>query len=94
MVLLINERLQVLAPDAPAYRWNTSSIVALITQEPDLAGLRARAEALNRAQLVHRAAVGSRTAVLTLNPSYLVIEAASRPDVLVEELDRFTGFES
>jgi hypothetical protein len=93
MMLLIKERLQALAPDVPAYRWNPSSVVAFVVTEPDLAGLRARAEALNRAQLVHRAAVGSRTAVLTLKPSCLVIEAAGRPDVLVEELDRFTGLQ-
>ena len=90
IMLLISERLVPLAPGATVYRWSSSSIVAVVPNVPDLASLRARAVALNHAQLVHRAAVGSRTAVLTLRPSYLIADAET-PDGLVAEIDRFTG---
>ncbi len=94
IAVLIRERLHQLAPEATPYRWNTAAVVAFISQEADLSGLRMRAASQNQAQLVHRTAVGNRTAVLTLKPSYLVTEVASSPEVLVQELDKFTGFSS
>ncbi len=91
VALLIRERLYVLAPGAIAYRWNVSNVVGFITQEQDLAALRKRAAELNQAQLVHRVWLGNRTAVLTMKPSYLVAEAGAL-ELLVEEVDRFSGF--
>jgi hypothetical protein len=89
---LIRERIQPVAQGGTAYRWTASSLVAVFFRPPDLAGLRAEVATLNRTPVVHRIALGSRTAVLTLAPSHLVAEETSDSASLVlEQLDEFTG---
>jgi hypothetical protein len=92
MYRLIKERLQPVAPVNKAFRWTSSSVIGVFPRNRDLSTLRAQLIALNRTPLVHRVALGSRVAVLTVSPSYLVAEAVSdSPNSLIEEVDRFTG---
>jgi hypothetical protein len=89
---LIKERLQPVAPSDTAYRWTPSSLVAVFRRPRDLAGLRKEVAILNGAPLVHRIALGNRTAVMTMTPSHLVAEGVSdSPAPLIEQVDRFTG---
>jgi hypothetical protein len=89
---LIKERLQPVAPGDTAYRWTPSSLVAVFSRPRDLAALRKEVATLNSAPLVHRIALGNRTAVMTMTPSHLVAEGVSgSPEPLVEQVDQFTG---
>jgi hypothetical protein len=89
---LIRERIQPVAQGGAAYRWTPSSLVAVFSRPPDLTGLRAEVAGLNRTPVMHRIALGSGTAVLTLAPSHLVIEETSdSAGLLLEQLDEFTG---
>jgi hypothetical protein len=88
---LVRERLQPLAPESAAFRWNGHSLVGVFSGSFDLAQLRARMEELNRQPLVHRAAHDGRVALLRISPSHLVTKGTGSPDALIEELDRFTG---
>jgi hypothetical protein len=66
--------------------------VAVFEARSSLEELRAEADRLNRAPLVHRAVIGNRTAVLTLNPSQLVAEGrAADGEAFLEQVDRFTA---
>lgn len=89
---MIKERLQPVAPSDLVYRWTPSSLVVAVRRPRDLPALRAEVAALNGKPLVHRIALGNRTAVLTVSPSHLVAEGASdSPAPLIEQVDRFTG---
>lgn len=88
---LIRERIQPVAPADTTYRWTHSSLVALFRRPPGLAPIQAELANLNRNPVIHRIALGNRTAVLTLAPSHLVVEGSPEaPDALVREVDRFT----
>ena len=89
---IIKERLQPVAPGDTAYRWTLSSLVAVFRRLRSLAALRAEVAKLNSAPLVHRFALGNRTAVMTVTPSHLVAEGVSEsPGQLIEQVDQFTG---
>jgi len=89
---IIKERLQPVAPGDTAYRWTLSSLVAVFRRLRSLAALRTEVAKLNGAPLVHRIALGNRTAVMTLTPSHLVAEGVSEsPAQLIEQVDLFTG---
>jgi hypothetical protein len=92
MLLLIKERLQPVAASNATYRWTASSLVGLFHRPRDLDGLRTEMARLNRAPLVYRLPLGNRTAVLTVSPSHLVAEGrGEQTELLIEEVDRFTG---
>lgn len=87
---LIKERLKPVMPKA-MYRWTPSSLVGLFSRPGDAEKLRNEVTALNRGPLVHKMALGGRTAVLTISPSHLVAEGVSGSSAtLVEQVDRFT----
>jgi GGDEF domain-containing protein len=89
---IIKERLQPVAPGDTAYRWTLSSLVAVFRRLRSLAALRTEVAKLNSAPLVHRIALGNRTAVMTVTPSHLVAEGVSEsPGQLIEQVDLFTG---
>jgi hypothetical protein len=92
MFKLIKERFQPLAPTSKTFRWTASSMVGLFCRVRDVIALRGQLAELSRTPMVHRVTVGNRVAVLTVSPSYLVIEALPDcPAQLIEEVDRFTG---
>jgi GGDEF domain-containing protein len=94
-LLLIRERLQPIAPENTAYRWSASSLVAILQRAPDVSRLKAEMAAANREPLVHRIALGSRTATLKVGLSHLVLPANdASPDFLVGEIDRFTNVDA
>jgi hypothetical protein len=91
---LIKERLQPVALGNTTFRWTSSSLVAVFSRPRDLAALRSKVTSLNSSPLVHRIALGNRTAVLTIMPSHLVAEGVpGSPSLLVEQVDRFTGLQ-
>jgi len=91
---LIKERLQPVAVGSPTFRWTASSLVAVFNRARDLAGLRTKVSDLNNTPLVHRIVLGNRTAVLTIKPSHLVAEGVpGSPNLLIEQVDRFTGLQ-
>jgi hypothetical protein len=91
---LIKERLQPVAAGNPTFRWTASSLVAVFSRPRDLAALRSKVSDLNSTPLVHRIVVGNRTAVLTIKPSHLVAEGVpGSPNLLIEQVDRFTGLQ-
>lgn len=88
---LIRERLKPVMPENTLYRWTPSSLVAVFSRPRDADKLRSEVANLNRTPLVHRMALGGRTAVLTLSPSHLVAEGLSGPpSALIEQVDKFT----
>lgn len=88
---LIKERVQPVAPAHTTYRWTSASLVAVVRRPRDLEALRTEVSELNEGPLVHRVALGSRMAVLTVTPSHLVAEGDPDPAALIEQVDRFTG---
>ena len=87
---LIKERLKPVLPGNTMYRWNESTLVAVFSRPRDTEKVRKEVAGLNRTPLVHKMALGSRTAVLTISPSHLVVEGLSGPSaVLIEQVDRF-----
>jgi hypothetical protein len=89
---LIKERLEPVAPGEIAYRWTPASLVAVFRRLRGLDALRAEVANLNATALVHRIALGNRTAVMTVTPSHLVAEGmAGPPGPLVEQVDQFAG---
>jgi hypothetical protein len=92
---IIRERLQPIHPSAMVYRWTSSGLVAVFVQQRDLAALQDKLAPLNRTPIVHRAALGNRTAVLTLAPSHLLLESGPGGAAqMLEQVDRFTRAES
>jgi hypothetical protein len=88
---LIKERVKPLVPENTTYRWTASSLVAVFTCPRDADKVRRDVSVLNRTPLVHKLALGGRTAVLTLAPSHLVVESVSdSPASLIEQVDKFT----
>ena len=88
---LIRERLKPVMPENTLYRWTPSSLVAVFSRPRNAEKLRSEVANLNRTPLVHKMALGGRTAVLTLSPSHLVAEGLSgSPSALIEQVDRFT----
>jgi hypothetical protein len=91
MFRLIRERIQPLAALSSAFRWTPQSLVGIFQRPRGLDSARSEAAALNRFPLVQRISLGNRTAVLTLSPSHLVVEAdAAQPESLIQEIDLFT----
>lgn len=89
---LIKERIQPVAPVNTIYRWTPVSLVAVFRHGGDVTTLRAKVGELNRTRLLHQITLGNRTAALTLSPSHLMAEDPSgEADVLIEQVDRFTG---
>jgi hypothetical protein len=89
---LIKERLQPVASASTMYRWSPSSLMGVFRRRRDLEALQLEVINLNRTPVVHRIALGNRTAVLTVAPSHLVAEAApDSPALLIEQLDKFAG---
>ncbi len=89
---LIKERLQPVAAGSAMFRWTSSSLVAVFYRQQDLTALRTEVTKLNSTALVHRIALGNRTAVLTVKPSHLVAEGVpGHPNLLIEGVDQFTG---
>lgn len=89
---VISERVQPLATSSVSFRWTSSSLVAAFQRARDLPRVVAEAAALNRTPLQYRLPLGSRTALLTIQPSHLVGEAeGDSPDPLIAEVDAFTG---
>jgi hypothetical protein len=90
--LLVEQRLKPVMPENAMYQWTSSSLVAVFTRPRDEDKLRKEVVNLNRTPLVHKLALGGRTAVLTLAPSHLVLEGISgSPSRLIEQVDKFTG---
>ena len=88
---LIKERLKPVMPANTMYRWTASSLVGVFSRPRDAEKLRREVADLNRSPLVHKIAVGGRTAVLTVSPSHLVAEGLSEPPTaLIEQIDKFT----
>jgi hypothetical protein len=88
---LIRERLKPVMPENTMYRWTPSSLVAVFSRPRDADKLRHEVANLNRTPLVHKMALGGRTAVLTLSPSHLVAEGLSGPPAaLIDQVDKFT----
>jgi hypothetical protein len=88
---VIRERLQPIADIANVYRWTSLGLVAVLSRQRDLGALQTEVAVLNRAPVVHRVALGNRTATLTMVPSRLVVEGCDGAPALVEQLDRFTS---
>ena len=89
---LIKERLQPVAPVDAIYRWTSAGLVSVFLRRRGLPELQAEIANLNRSPLLHRIALGNRTAVLTMAPSHLVAESLPEAShTLVEQLDKFTG---
>jgi hypothetical protein len=87
---LIRERLKPVVPENTMYRWTPSSLVAVFSRPRDVEKLRKEVADLNRTPLVHKMALGGRTAVLTVLPSHLIVEGISgSPAALVAQLDKF-----
>ena len=87
---VIRERLQPVARTAVVYRWTKSGLVAIFPRQCDLTAVTSEVAALDRGPVVHRVALGNRTAVLTMASSVLVLEGGARPqEELVERLDQF-----
>jgi hypothetical protein len=88
---VIKERVQPLVPASATYRWTPTSLVAVFRRPGDVASLRSEVANLNRTPVVHRIALGNRTAVLTVSPSHLEAEGSqgSAAD-LIAQLDEFT----
>ncbi len=94
LLQLIRERLQPVAPSCTAFRWSPSALVGVALLETDAADLNSKMARLNQTPLVGRIALGSRTAVLKVGLSHLVLEVkGSLTDRSLNEIDRFTGFE-
>ncbi len=88
---LIKERLKPVMPGNTMYRWTPYSLVAVFSRPRNAEKVRKEVTELNRTPLVHKIAIGGRTAVLTISPSHLVAEGVSgSPAALVEQVDRFT----
>lgn len=88
---LIKERVRPVMPENTIYRWTPRSLVAVFSRPRDADKVRNEVASLNRTPLVHRIALGGRTAVLTLSPSHLVVEGASGPaSPLIDQVDKFT----
>jgi hypothetical protein len=87
---VIRERLEPVARAASLFRWTSSGLVAVFERHRDLAAVEKEVTDLNRAPVVHRVALGNRTAVLTMVPSRLVLEGA--PGSAVELIDRLDTF--
>jgi len=88
---LIRERLKPVMPGNTIYRWTSASLVAVFRRPRDADKLRSEVAELNRTPLVHKMALSGRTAVLTISPSHLVVEGLSdHPDLLIEQIDKFT----
>jgi hypothetical protein len=89
---VIKERLQPIVTGETTFRWTSSSLVAIFRGQMELGDLRAQVKEMNSLPLVHKIALGSRTAVLTIKPSHLVAEGLpGSADRLIELVDRFTG---
>jgi hypothetical protein len=87
---VIRERLEPVARAASLFRWTSSGLVAVFERQRDLTAVEMEVTALNRAPVVHRVALGNRTAVLTMSPSRLVLEGSpGSAAVLVDRLDKF-----
>ena len=92
---VIRERLEPVARAAFLYRWTSSGLVAVFTRQRDLVAVEREVADLNRGPVVHRVALGNRTAVLTMVPSRLVLEGCPGfPSRLVDQLDSFIGARS
>jgi carotenoid cleavage dioxygenase-like enzyme len=73
------------------FRWTASSLVAVFSRPRDAEKVRKEVADLNKTPLVHKIVLSGRTAVLTISPSHMVAEGSgSAPDLLVEQVDRFT----
>jgi hypothetical protein len=91
MSRLVKERVRPVMPGNTMYRWTPRSLVAVFSRPRDPEKVRNEVASLNRTPLVHRIALGGRTAVLTLSPSHLVVEGVSGPaSFLVDQVDKFT----
>src|SRR5579884_3272008 len=73
---VIHDRVYPLANGSVSFRWTPSSLVAVFERARNLAAVVAEAKALNRSPLQCRLSLGNRTAILTVQPSHLVAEAA------------------
>jgi hypothetical protein len=88
---LIRERIKPVTSGNTMYRWTASSLVAVFSRPRGAEELRKEVAELNRTPLVHKMALGGRTAVLTISPSHLVAEGVSgSPATLIDQVDRFT----
>jgi hypothetical protein len=89
---VMKERVQPIAKGEAAFRWTSSSLVAIFSSKGNLNALRDQVMELNEAPLVHRIALGTRTAVLTIKPSHLVAQGnPEAPHLLIDQVDQFTG---
>jgi hypothetical protein len=92
---VIRERLQPLAPAGSVYRWTPGGLVVVVERPRNLTAVQSSVSALNRGPVVHKAALGNRTAVLTISPSVVVLEGTTGPPAqIVDQLDRFIGTHS
>ncbi len=92
---VIKERVQPIAASDTTFRWTSSSLVAVLKGQRDLAALQNQVNRLNSLPLVHRIALGNRTAVLTIKPSHLVAEGGpGSADALIDKVDQFTGIQA
>jgi hypothetical protein len=92
---VIRERLQPVAGTGTVYRWTPSGQVAVFERQCELKVVAEEVTNLNRAPVVHKMAVGHRTAVLTIAPASLVLEAGVRPhDKLIDDVDQFIAAQS
>jgi hypothetical protein len=89
---VMKERVQPIAKADTAFRWTSSSLVAIFSSKANLNALRNQVMELNGAPLVHRIALGTRTAVLTIKPAHLVAQGnPEAPHLLIDQVDQFTG---
>jgi hypothetical protein len=87
---VIRERLEPVARAASLFRWTPSGLVAVFERRRDLKAVEREVAAVSRTPVVHRVALGSRVAVLTMSPSRLVLEGCpGSAAMLVDQLDQF-----
>jgi hypothetical protein len=89
---LIRERIQPVARSTLAFRWTPFSLVSLVRGGPTADRVKEEITGLNRLPLVHKVSLGSRTAVLKVGLSHLLLDGHSRTSCsMVQELDGFTA---
>jgi hypothetical protein len=80
---------------ATCWRWSQGCVVGVFDSGDDIQTLQSRSVELMRAPLVHRMSLGSRTALLKVGVSQLIVQLT--PDSLqnmIGELDGFSGLEA
>ncbi len=98
---VIRERIQPVAGSCLSWRWSAGCIISIFRHSSGISALKQQFASLCRTPVVYRMTLGSRTAVLKVSVSHMVISVADVPDIkpsdyvrsLMSQLDKFAGAE-